>query len=91
MARIDAEELNERQGELIFIARTVREARRVEGLLTEAGIDYAIAFEPFLHGGILGVITLTGLGFYVLPGQAFYCRELLAQRGLAVGVVEAFS
>jgi hypothetical protein len=91
MARIDAEEFEDRQSELIFIARTVREAGRVEALLTETGIDYAIAFEPFLHGGIFGVMTLTGLGFYVLSGQAFYCRELLRQHRLAVGVVEEFS
>jgi hypothetical protein len=91
MARIDIDELEERQSELIFIARTVREARRVEALLSDEGIDYAIALEPFLHGGIFGVITLTGLGFYVLSGQAPYCRELLGQRGLGVGVVEELS
>jgi hypothetical protein len=91
MARIDIEEFEDRQSELIFIARNVREARRVEALLTEQGIDYAIALEPFLHGGIFGVITLTGLGFYALSGQALYCRELLGQQGLAVGVVEEFS
>jgi hypothetical protein len=91
MARIDIEEFEEQQSALIFIARTVREAGRVEALLSEAGIDYAIALEPFLHGGIFGVTTLTGLGFYVMSGQAMYCRELLGQRGLAVGVVEEFS
>ena len=91
MARIDAEELEERESELIFIARTVREARRVETLLREAGIDYAIAFEPFLHGGIFGVTTLTGVGFSVLSGQAFYCRDLLKRHGLAVGVIEELS
>jgi hypothetical protein len=88
MARIDIEEFEERQSELIFIARTVREARRVEALLTAEGIDYAIALEPFLHGGVFGVVTLTGLGFYVLSGQASDCRELLGRCGLSVGVVE---
>ena len=91
MARIDAEEFEDRQSELVFIARRVREAKRVEALLSGEGIDYAVAFEPFLHGGIFGVTTLTGVGFYVLSGQARYCRELLGQRGLAVGVVEEFS
>lgn len=91
MARIDAAEWEDRQSELIFIARRVREAKRVEVLLTKEGVDYAIAFEPFLHGGIFGVVTLTGVGFYVLSGQAAYCRELLGQHGLAVGVVEEFS
>jgi hypothetical protein len=91
MARIDAAEFDERPNELIFIARRVSEAERVETLLTEQGIDYTIAFEPFLHGGIFGVTTLTGVGFYVLSGQALWCRQLLARHGLGVGVVEEFS
>ena len=90
MAKIDPEDFDDQQTELVFIARRVREAERVEALLTDEGIDYAIAFEPFLHGGIFGVTTLTGVGFYVLSGQARHCRELLEQRGLAVGVIEEF-
>jgi hypothetical protein len=88
MARLDPDALVDQQSELIFIARNVREARRVEALLTDAGIDYEVAFEPFLHGGIFGVVTLTGLGFYVLSGQASFCRKLLEEHGLAVGLVE---
>ena len=91
MARIDAEEFEDRQSELIFIAQRVREAERVEALLTADGIDYVLAIEPFLHGGIFGALTLNGLGFYVLSGQAQYCRDLLGRHGLAVGVVEEFS
>ena len=46
MARIDAEEFEDRQSELVFIARRVREAKRVEALLSGEGIDYALASEP---------------------------------------------
>ena len=91
MAKVDLEAFEDRQRELIFIARRVREAERVEALLTDEGIDYALAFEPFLHGGAFGILTLTGVAFYVLSGQAPYCRQLLGQHGLAVGVVEEFS
>jgi len=91
VARIDADEFEDGQSELVFIARRTREAKRVEALLTGEGIDYALAFEPFLHGGIFGVTTLTGVGFYVLSRQAHYCRDLIARHGLAVGVVEPFS
>jgi len=91
MAKIDPEDFEDRPNELVFIARRVREAERVEALLTDEGIDYALAFEDFLHGGIFGTTTLTGVGFYVLSNQAAHCRELLGRRGLAVGIVEEFS
>ena len=89
MGRIDAEEFEDRSNELIFIARRVSEAERVEEILSDEGIDYALAFEPFLHGGIFGVTTLQGVGFYVLTERAPHCRELLGRRGLGVGVVDA--
>jgi hypothetical protein len=88
MAKLDLEDFEDRPNELVFIARRVREAERVEALLADEGIDYALAFEDFLHGGIFGVTTLTGVGFYVLSGQAPHCRELLGRSGLAVGIVE---
>ena len=91
MTKIDVEEFEGRPHELVFIARRTREAERVEALLNDEGIDYALAFEPFLHGGIFGVTTLTGVGFYVASDQARDCRELLERRGFAVGVVEEFS
>jgi hypothetical protein len=54
---------------------------RVEALFSDEGYRLALAFEPFLHGGIFGVTTLTGVGFYVLSGQARHCRELLGSVG----------
>jgi len=91
MAKIDPEDFGDQPSELVFIARRVREAERVEALLTDEGIDYALAFEDFLHGGLFGVTTLTGVGFYVLSGQAAHCRELFGRRGLAVGIVDELS
>ena len=88
MARIDADELEGGEGELVFIARRIDEAERAEALLSDEGIDYALAFEPFLHGGIFGVRTLTGVGFYVATERAGACREILGRSGLGVGIVE---
>ena len=88
LARLDPDALADQELDLVFIARNTSEARRAEELLTERGVDYTLDFEPFFHAGIFGVGTLTGVGFFVLPGQATYCRELLRDRGLAVGVVE---
>ena len=88
LARLDPDALADRELHLVFIARNTSEARRAEELLTEVGVDYTLDFEPFFHAGIFGVGTLTGVGFFVLSSQAAYCRELLRDRGLAIGVID---
>ena len=85
MARIDAEELE--SPEQIYLASSVRVARKVEALLDSHGIDYVVQVED------LGRSTLFGsrrhaVGFYVGVGQAEFCRSLLADAGLAQGIVD---
>jgi hypothetical protein len=88
VARLDPDALADEELDLVFIARNTSEARHAEELLTERGVDYTLDFEPFFHAGIFGLGTLTGVGFFVRPSQATYCRELLRDRGLAIGVVD---
>ena len=88
MARVDPDVWGERECALIFIARNTREARHVEELLTEKGVEYTLAFEPFLHAGLFGVSSLNGVGFYVAAEQAPSCRTILAENGLGIGIVD---
>ena len=50
------------------------------------------SFEPFIRPSILGLLTEAsehvGVGFSVLSGQAAFCRHLLSQNGLGVGIVD---
>ena len=85
MARIDPEEL--RDPERIFVAGSLRAARRVEEWLTMAGVDYAVQVEPFGRTVLFRTIR-NGAAFYVSSSQAKYCREQLAITGLKDGVVD---
>ena len=92
MARVDEDVLVDSETMLVFIACNVGEARRAEEVLTRNGIDYCLSFEPFLRAGILAGLTEAsehvGVGFSVLSGQAAFCRDLLCQHGLGVGIVD---
>jgi hypothetical protein len=68
-------------GERIYLAATVREAKAVEEWLTAAGIDYAVEVEPCGRSFLFGSVRM-GAAFYVDPSHASYCREHLAASGL---------
>jgi hypothetical protein len=85
MARIEAEQI--REPERIFIAASLREARRVEQVLTAVGVDYVVQVEPFGRSVLFGTVR-QGASFYVTSAQAAYCRSRLSADGLDRGVVE---
>ena len=86
MARIEREELGDRDASMVFIAGSLGEARRAEGLLTAIGVDYVVRIEPFV--GNLFSRARNGAAFYVAFRQADYCRSTLVAAGLSRGVVE---
>ncbi len=55
------EELN-----LVYVARTLREALKVENILTEAGWDYLVETGTYTAGFLIKR-DLTGAFFYVAP------------------------
>ncbi len=64
--------------DLVFVARRLREALKLEGLLTGAGVDYAVETDTYL-GGFLFKRELTGAFFYVGPEDAEKAREILRE------------
>ena len=86
MADVETEDLQDR--ERIFIARTVRQARKVEALLTEAGVDYDVQVEPYGRSLLFGTIR-HGAAFYVAGAHAADCRERLLRAGFEKGVIES--
>jgi len=62
--------------DLLFMARRLREALKVEGLLTEAGIDYLVETGTYT-GGLLFKRELTGAFFYVAPVDAQRAQGVL--------------
>ena len=83
--RLHHDDFDGRELELIYIARAVDEAQKIEAILDERQIDYAIEVEQFRTGVIFASVR-AGAFFYVLPEVAHRCRETLTElgwRGLA--------
>jgi hypothetical protein len=83
---IDPDDLQD--AEKIYLAASLREARKVEAVLTGHGVSYAVEVEELGRTTLFGSLR-HGAGFYVTASQAASCRSLLLQAGFARGVVDA--
>lgn len=86
MARVDILEFDEKAIARVYVARTVAEGEDVEQVLSEKGVDFAIEVESFWGVGVAST-PANGAVFYVLAGQAGFCKEILKSRGLSAGVI----
>jgi hypothetical protein len=84
MGRIEPDALAE--PEQVYVAATLREARRIEALLTARGVNYATQVEVLGRSTLFGSLH-HGAGVYVTATQAEYCRDALAQAGFSRGIV----
>lgn len=64
---------------LIYVAKKLKEALRLEALLTEAGVDYLVEPDKY-SGGIIFRSERVGAFFYVAPANENMTRETM-QRG----------
>lgn len=89
MALVDPETFDGRDVTMVYIAGRLSESKRVEQVLSDHAIDYAVDVEPF-EGRLLGILRVEyeGVGFYVLSGHADSCRRWLSAAGLVQGLVE---
>ena len=85
MGRLEIEYFSDKDISRIFIAGSIKETESAEDILTRNGIDYAISLEPYTR--LFFGTEREGIAFYVLSGQASYCRKLLASKGLSQGLV----
>lgn len=74
--RREAEFFGEVELDLTYVAKKLREALKIEALLTAAGIDYFIETDSYV-GGLLFRRELTGAFFYVLPADLERTQGLL--------------
>ena len=66
--------------ELVYVAKRLSQALKLEKLLTEAGVDYLVEPDRY-HGGIIFRAERVGAFFYVLPQAAPAARQVLEQHG----------
>jgi hypothetical protein len=86
MARLEPEAFADRELERVFIAASLAEALRVESVLGRCGVDYVVQVE--ILGRTLFGSERLGAAFYVVDGQASYCRLQLAAAGFAPGRID---
>ena len=89
MALVDPETFDDQEITMVYVAGRLAEGKDVEQVLSANSIDYAVDFELF-ESRALGILPVEheGVGFYVLSGQADFCRRVLREAGLVQGLVE---
>jgi len=65
---------------LIYIAKRLRDALRLESIFTENSVDYGVEADEYRAGVIFRSVR-TGAFFYVLPESLDRATEVMHQNG----------
>jgi hypothetical protein len=65
---------------LVYIAKRLRDALRLESVLTEAGVDYGVEADHY-QGGIIFRSQRVGAFFYVLPDAVPSTHRVMQANG----------
>jgi hypothetical protein len=68
------------EARLIFIAKKLKHAVRLEEILNEAGVDYGVETDEY-HGGVIFRRSRVGAFFYVLPEALDRATSVMAENG----------
>ncbi len=63
---------------LIYIAKRLSDALRLETIFTEAGVDYGVEADEY-RGGVIFRSVRAGAFFYVLPETVNAAHEVMRQ------------
>lgn len=74
--RQNEEFFGEQELVLIYIAKRLREAKKIEGMFDAAELEYLVEPDSY-RGGVLFVRELIGAFFYVADAQAEAARSCL--------------
>ncbi len=78
--RQGAEFFGDRELELVYIAKRLREALALERILTERSVEYYVEPDTY-KGGVIFPRTRVGAFFYVLPEDKERVSLILAEHG----------
>lgn len=65
---------------LVYVAKRLKEALRLEALLTDAGLEYLVEPDKY-RGGIIFPAERIGAFFYVAPESDSAVREVMQGAG----------
>jgi hypothetical protein len=74
--RREPDHFGERELELVYIAKRLKDALRLEEVLTQSGVDYLVETDTY-RGGVVFVSERTGAFFYVDPDAAGAARRAM--------------
>ncbi len=80
LMRRDGEYFGDRELVLIYIAKRLKHALKIESFLTAAGVDYLVEPDRYA-GGIIFRSERVGAFFYVVPDAVEPARRLLVENG----------
>ena len=73
---------------LIYIAKRLKDALRLESIFTQAGLDYGVEADEY-KGGVLLHSVRVGAFFYVRPDAVEAAHHIMRQHGYKPIVAEA--
>lgn len=73
----------DRELDLIYIAKKLKDALRLESALTDAGVDYAVETDRYV-GGVIFRSERVGAFFYVAPESIGAVREVMRRHGFQI-------
>lgn len=79
----DATYFEDKDPQLIYIARRLKDSLRLESVLTEAGVDYGVEADEYRGGSIFRGDRI-GAFFYVLPEIVEQACEAMRIAGFRV-------
>ncbi len=71
---------DEEELELVFVAKRLKEALRLEEVFTAAGLDYLVEPDRY-SGGVIFRSERVGAFFYVTPESAASARDVMTTAG----------
>ena len=71
----------EQELDLLYIAKTLKEALRLEDLLTAAGLNYLVETDTY-KGGLIFASERVGAFFYIAPADADSARAAMTQANI---------
>jgi hypothetical protein len=81
--RREPEFFGDRDLPLVYVAKRLKDALRLEKLLTDAGLDYLVETDKY-SGGVIFRNERVGAFFYVAPEQESAVREAMGREGFKV-------
>jgi len=72
---------------LVYIAKRLNEALRLESIFSTAGVDYGVEADEY-RGGFIFQRARAGAFFYVLPDAADRARHVMRENGYRPAVPE---